>query len=93
MLLIFVFLLSIFALSQAQTSENDACFGQASAVFAQMGEMGDHSSSYSTPRLGLANLARLLFGEPDMEALGQFVANSLKDENGEPLTIDACLEE
>jgi hypothetical protein len=65
---------------------NGPCWGQATAVFAQTGEMGAHSSSFPTPRLGLANLARELFG-PDgtMAELGAYVAAELG------LSIDACL--
>ena len=39
-----------------------ACWGQASAVFAQTdtGVMGEHSSAEPTPRIGLRNLARAL---------------------------------
>ncbi len=66
-----------------------ACWGQASAVFAQMGEMGEHSSSFDTPRVGLRNLARMLYERGDieddtMQALGAFVAAALG------LSIDAC---
>jgi hypothetical protein len=69
-------------------SEN-ACWGQASAVFAQMGLMGEHSSQFETPRLGLRNLARALYAAgaiPDdsMQALGVFVSQELG------LSIDAC---
>lgn len=67
-----------------------SCWGQASAVFAQMGEMGPHSSQQSNPRAGLRNLARLLADAgiiPDdtMSSLGVFVANELG------LTIAACM--
>jgi hypothetical protein len=77
------------ASAQSVTTEQ-ACWGQASQVFARMGVMGEHSSSFSTPRLGLRNLARLLHQQgvlPDdsMQSLGAFVASSLG------LTIDACL--
>ena len=66
-----------------------ACWGQASAVFAQTGEMGKHSSNQENPRLGLRNLARALYEAgviPDdtMQSLGVFVANELG------LSIDAC---
>jgi hypothetical protein len=66
-----------------------ACWGQASKVFAQMGHMGEHSSSFETPRLGLRNLARALFEQgvledDTMQALGAFVAGELG------LSIDAC---
>lgn len=73
----------------AQEANGSACWGQVSAVYAQMGEMGEHSSSYDTPRLGLRNLARFLYEQgvlPDdsMQALGAFVAAELG------LSIDAC---
>lgn len=66
-----------------------SCWGQASKVFAQMGVMGEHSSSFETPRLGLRNLARTLadggvIEDDSMQALGAFVAESLD------LSIDAC---
>jgi hypothetical protein len=67
-----------------------ACWGQATKVFAQMGEMGDHSSEQPTPRLGLRNLARALadagvLPDDSMASLGAFVAAELG------LTIDACM--
>lgn len=74
----------------AQGTDNpDACWGQASAVFAQTGEMGEHSSQQPTPRLGLRNLARALYeqgviADDSLQALGQFVAAELG------LSIDAC---
>jgi hypothetical protein len=73
----------------ARSSQPASCWGQASAVFAQMGEMGEHSSSFDTPRLGLRNLARALYeqgvlDDDTMQALGAFVANDLG------LTIEAC---
>jgi hypothetical protein len=68
---------------------SQACWGQASAVFAQMGQMGEHASSFETPRLGLRNLARSLYEagmieDDSMAALGAFVAAA------EGLEIDAC---
>jgi len=68
-----------------------SCWGQATAVFAQMGELGEHASQQPTPRAGLRNLARLLADDgiiPDdsVQALGAFVANALG------LSIDACME-
>jgi hypothetical protein len=74
---------------QASPPANPACWGQASAVFAQTGEMGYHSSQQPTPRLGLQNLARALYDAgvidaPTMQALGVFVATELG------LSIDAC---
>ena len=70
---------------------NAACWGQATAVFAQMGEMGEHSSQQPTPRLGLRNLARALadagvIPDDSLASLGAFVADELG------LTIDACIE-
>lgn len=66
-----------------------SCWGQASAVFAQMGEMGEHSSSFPTPRLGLRNLARALYEQgiledDTMQALGRFVVDELR------LDVAAC---
>jgi hypothetical protein len=66
-----------------------ACWGQASAVFAQMGLMGEHASQQPNPRLGLRNLARALsdagvIPDDSMESLGAFVAEELG------LDIDAC---
>jgi hypothetical protein len=68
---------------------SSACWGQASKVFAQMGVMGQHSSSFETPRLGLRNLARYLAAEgviedDSMQSLGAFVADELG------LSISAC---
>jgi hypothetical protein len=67
----------------------NACWGQATKVFASTGVMGEHASQQANPRLGLANLARALYqagaiSEPTMAALGAFVADALG------LTIDAC---
>lgn len=88
-LLVVILSLSILFVStsvQAQTDEDSACWGQASAVFARMGEMGEHSSSFDTPRYGLANLARLLLGEDaTIQDLGAVVAADLG------LTIEACM--
>jgi hypothetical protein len=80
--------LSILLMTSA-VSAGPSCWGQASAVFAQTGDLGQHSAGFGTPRLGLRNLARTLHDAdiiPDdsMEALGGFVA----DEFG--FTIDAC---
>ena len=67
-----------------------ACWGQATAVFAQMGVMGEHASQQQEPRLGLAGLAQALFEagilpEPTLAALGAFVTAELG------LNVDACL--
>jgi hypothetical protein len=68
----------------------ESCWGQATKVFARMGEMGEHASTQANPRLGLRNLARALYETgvlPDdsMQALGAFVAAELG------LSIDACM--
>ena len=52
-----VFLMAIMAMPVAADADNNACWGQATAVFAQMGEMGEHASQQPTPKLGLRNLA------------------------------------
>ena len=74
----------------AGPSQPKACWGQASKVFAMSGEMGEHSSTFPTPRLGLRNLARELYdagilADDSMQSLGQFVADELG------LSIDACM--
>lgn len=74
----------------AATDEDNACWGQASAVFAQTGVMGEHASEQPTPRLGLHNLAVTLYEAgvlPDdsLQSLGAFVADALG------LSIDACM--
>jgi hypothetical protein len=76
--------------ASAATPNGQACWGQATKVFAATGELGQHASSEPTPRLGLANLARALFAQgvipaPTMQALGAFVAAQLG------LSIDACM--
>lgn len=77
------------AVTSTAAPSSNACWGQASKVFAQMGVMGEHSSSFDSPRLGLRNLARSLHASGDipddsMQALGAFVADALE------LEIDAC---
>ena len=77
------------AVSSTAAPSSNACWGQATKAFAQMGAMGEHASSFETPRLGLRNLARVLHAEgiiPDdsMQALGAFVTAELG------LEIDAC---
>jgi hypothetical protein len=78
--------------AQVVNSQGDdqACWGQATRVFAAMGVMGEHASQYETPRLGLRNLARALYeigaiADDSMQALGAFVATA------EQLSIDACM--
>ncbi len=69
-----------------------SCWGQATKVFAQMGEMGEHASQQDNPRLGLRNLARALYEQgviedDTLQALGAFVADELG------LSIEACKKE
>ncbi|MGD2063137.1 MAG: hypothetical protein PVF51_06090 [Nitrospirota bacterium] len=76
--------------AMAQDLPFGACWGQASRVLAEMGEMGEHASQQSNPRAGLRNLARELYDEgvlvdDSLSALGQFVADELG------LSIDACM--
>ncbi|WP_105254284.1 hypothetical protein [Pseudoalteromonas sp. T1lg75] len=85
-----VLLASSFAVAAEAKNPQQACWGQATKVFAQTGVMGEHSSEQPTPRMGLRNLARLLYeagiiDDDTMEALGQFVADELG------LSIDACM--
>jgi hypothetical protein len=83
-------LMAVVIPAAVQAAPDDAaCWGQATKVFAQTGEMGQHASQQPTPRLGLRNLARVLFEqgvipEDSMQALGAFVASALD------LSIDAC---
>ena len=41
---------------------NPNCFGLSAAQFGQAGIMGEHSSSFDTPRLGIGNVAFLFTG-------------------------------
>jgi len=80
---------SVGVTSAQAAPDGNACWGQATKVFARMGQMGEHSSQQSNPRLGLRNLARYLYQEgilenDSMQALGAFVAAELG------LSIDAC---
>jgi hypothetical protein len=87
-LMLFVALVPAGALA---APNDNSCWGQATAVFAQTGEMGEHASQQPTPRLGLRNLARALADQgtiPDdsMQSLGAFVATELG------LSIEACMD-
>ena len=82
-------LLGLMAPAAVAEPDADSCWGQATQVFAQNEEMGDHASSSAHPRLGLRNLARALadagvIPDDSMQALGAFVAGELG------LSIDAC---
>lgn len=88
--LIAVLFLSVAAAAPASAAPSgNACWGQATKVFARTGAMGEHSSQFETPRLGLRNLARALYDQgvlenDSMQALGAFVAAELG------LSISAC---
>ena len=61
------------------SAASDACWGQATQVFARTGAMGQHASNQTNPRLGLRNLAVLLYEQgvidaPTLQALGAFVS-------------------
>lgn len=88
---ILITLVLAFVAVPVHADSGNACWGQATAVFAQMGEMGKHASQEPTPRLGLRNLARALYEagmitDDSMATLGQFVADALG------LSIDACMD-
>lgn len=64
------------------TDNGGACWGQATKVFAKTGAMGYHASNQDNPRLGLRNLARVLFEaglieDDTMQALGAFVSEDI----------------
>lgn len=94
MLVVLVFIMAVTVLpvaAESNEANDNACWGQASAVFAGMGEMGEHARQQPTPRMGLHNLAVALYeqgviGEASLQALGAFVAAELG------LSIDACME-
>lgn len=80
---------SIVVATPGSAQDDNACWGQASAAFAQLGKMGEHSSSFDTPRVGLRNLARELHSigvleDDSLQSLGAFVAQA------EELSIEAC---
>jgi hypothetical protein len=88
---VLVCLMAIMAMPVAADADNNACWGQATAVFAQTGEMGEHASQQPTPRLGLHNLAVALadagvIPDDSLQSLGAFVASELG------LTIEACID-
>lgn len=84
-------ILSLFFVAFAATAApHQSCWGQATKVFASMGEMGEHASEQEEPRVGLANLAWALYdagvlSEPTLWALGAFVADELG------LSIEQCM--
>ena len=84
-----VVLLMVMLAPTADAADEHACWGQATKVFAATGEMGEHSSSFETPRIGIRNLARVLadagiIPDDSMAALGAFVADELG------LSVEVC---
>lgn len=89
-------LVSVFALvvaiAPAKAYTQD-CWGQATAAFARMGEMGPHASQQTEPRDGLTNLARDLYYEegvldaPTIQALAAYLVSVDPD-----LTVEACMD-
>ncbi len=84
-----VCLVAVVGTTAPAQAQSPSCWGQASKVFAQTGQLGEHSATQETPRLGLRNLARALYddgviGGDSMADLGAFVAAELG------LSIDAC---
>ena len=82
--------LGVAPLTASAAPNDQACWGQATRVFAATGQLGQHASSEPTPREGLANLAESLFAQgvipaPTLQALGAFVAAQLG------LSINACM--
>lgn len=80
----------LFSVPSSANQRGNSCWGQATAIFAQMGLMGEHASQQENPRMGLRNLARALaelgvIPDDSMAALGAFVAGELG------LGIDACM--
>ena len=46
----------------AAAPDHPSCWGAASADLAQTGAMGQHASSFDSPRLGIGNVAELFTG-------------------------------
>jgi hypothetical protein len=88
LVLVAIFALALPMSAQAYTQD---CFGQATAAFAQMGEMGEHASQQANPRDGLGNLARDLYKDgvldaPTLQALAAWLVSIDPD-----LTVEACM--
>jgi hypothetical protein len=92
-LIIAVFIASFTFTPRAQAeAPYDACWGQATKVFAKMGKMGEHASQQEEPRHGLYNLAvdfyeAGIIDEPSMAAFGAFLVSI-----DPSLTVEACMD-
>jgi len=85
-------LLALMLMPVSAKAYTNACWGQATAAFAQLGEMGYHASQEPTPRDGLGNLANDLYDmgvidAPNLQALAAFLVSIDPD-----LTVDACMD-
>ena len=94
-LIIAVFIASFSFTPQAQAQENtppfESCWGQASAVFAQLGLMGEHASQQPNPRDGLHNLAVYLYGDGVIEATTLAALAAWLVSINPDLTVEACM--
>jgi len=78
------------AWSAVATRNEQACWGEATEALARLGEMGYHASHQDNPRLGLRNVARVLYDmgllpDDSLQSLGAFLSSALG------LSIDSCL--
>ena len=58
------------AVAGAGQPENPNCFGKGVSQLGQAGEMGEHSSSFDEPRLGIGNVAYAFTGTHQPGELG-----------------------
>lgn len=89
--ILILLVMAVLSTASASAHPRQACWGQATKVFAHTGVMGEHASQQPTPRLGLRNLARALheqgvIEDDTLQALGAFVAAELG------YSIDACMD-
>lgn len=91
--LVAVMLFALVCVQVPASAYSQDCWGQATAAFARMGQMGSHASQQAEPRDGLAVLANYLYYEegvldaPTLQALGAYLVSI--DPN---LTVEACMD-
>jgi hypothetical protein len=90
-ILLVVFLFALIWAPAPAAAYSQECWGQATAAFARMGEMGQHASEQPTPRDGLANLAGYLYDDgtidaPTLQSLAAYLVSIDPD-----LSVDACM--
>ena len=75
----FVVVLALPATVAAGQPDNASCWGQVSADFARSspGALGEHSSSFETPRLGIGNVANLFTDTHQPGTLGAVLGGML----------------